>query len=107
MSNTPDAVLAYLNVQLTLASVVLRDASMAPAQVADILDETLHKVTEAMTPQATDLPRTSSGVLWTADEDERLYKAMCKLTVQLPGRSLSAILTRIASQAPIWWRRKP
>jgi hypothetical protein len=58
------------------------------------------------TPQMTEVPDRSSGALWTPEEDEHLYQAVHALTAQFPGRSIAAVLTRIARLAPIWRRQQ-
>jgi hypothetical protein len=47
----------------------------------------------------------SSGEIWTAEEEERLFKAVLTLVTQFEGRSFGAVVTRIALLAPRWWRR--
>jgi hypothetical protein len=53
----------------------------------------------------TDIPHLSSGERWTADEDERLYHAVVGLAARFPGRSLAAVLSRIALLQAAWWKR--
>ena len=52
-----------------------------------------------------DLPPQSSGRPWTRDEEDRLYQELLALTLKFPGRSLAAVVTRIAYLQPLWGRR--
>jgi hypothetical protein len=49
-------------------------------------------------------PTTSSGKVWTDEEDKRLYLALLDLVAQFEGRSMSAILSRIALLSAGWWK---
>lgn len=49
-----------------------------------------------------ELPDKSSGARWSPEEDQRLYDAVKALTAQFTGRSLAAVVTRIALISPQW-----
>lgn len=48
------------------------------------------------------IPKKSSGALWSVEEDERLQRAVLTMVERFPGRSLAAVVTRIAFCSPRW-----
>lgn len=52
----------------------------------------------------TAIPTRSSGALWSPEDDARLHAAVLDLTAEFPGRSVAAVVTRIALLSPQWSR---
>lgn len=52
------------------------------------------------------IPATSSGALWTPQEDERLRVAVLSLALEFEGRSLAAVLSRIERNKMAWCRQE-
>lgn len=50
-------------------------------------------------------PIRSSGANWTPEEDDRLFEELKALTLKFEGRSIWAVLARIAVVKDYWWVR--